>query len=327
MDVLIDALRTALGPQAALYALAAVGLNLHYGYTGMLNFGQVGFMLVGAYGIAIGVSTFGWPLWAALILTIVAAVGYALLLGLPTVRLRADYLAITTLAAGEAMRLLFRSHSTEEVTGGVFGLTRFANEFYELNPIPRGRYGFGNLVFSHQTLWVMIVGWVLAVAAALLVWRLAKSPWGRVALSIREDEEVVRSAGKSVVSIKIQSLVLGGVMGAGAGAVLAISQQAVAPDAFIPEVTFFAYAAVILGGVGRAWGPLVGAVMFWFLISVFDSGIRALADTGAMPDQLFSADALGAYRFVLVGFGLMALMIFRPQGIFGDRNEMVLGDH
>lgn len=327
MDVLIDALRSAVGPQAAIYALAAIGLNLHFGYTGMLNFGQVGFMLIGAYGVAIGVATWGLPMWLGLLLTVVAAVVYALLLGLPTVRLRADYLAITTLAAGESLRLLFRSQATEEVTGGVFGLTRFANSFYDLNPIPRGRYGFGSWAFSNQTLWVMIAGWVLAILAAWLVHLLAKSPWGRMALSVREDEQVVRSVGKSVTSIKLQSLVLGGVMGAGAGALLAISQQAVTPDSFIPEVTFFAYAIVILGGVGRAWGPLVGSVMFWFVLSAFDSGIRSLSDSGALPERLVSADALGAYRFVLVGLGLMALMIFRPQGAFGDKNEMVLGEH
>lgn len=327
MDVLIDALRSAVGPQAAIYALAAIGLNLHFGYTGMLNFGQVGFMLIGAYGVAIGVATWGLPMWLGLLLTVVAAVVYALLLGLPTVRLRADYLAITTLAAGESLRLLFRSQATEDVTGGVFGLTRFANSFYDLNPIPRGRYGFGSWAFSNQTLWVMIAGWVLAILAAWLVHLLAKSPWGRMALSVREDEQVVRSVGKSVTSIKLQSLVLGGVMGAGAGALLAISQQAVTPDSFIPEVTFFAYAIVILGGVGRAWGPLVGSVMFWFVLSAFDSGIRSLSDSGALPERLVSADALGAYRFVLVGLGLMALMIFRPQGAFGDKNEMVLGEH
>lgn len=327
MDVLLDALRTAVGPQAALYAIAAIGLNLHFGYTGMLNFGQVGFMLVGAYGVAIGVATFGLPFWIGLLLSLAAAVVYALLLGLPTVRLRADYLAITTLAAGESMRLLFRSQATEDVTGGVFGLTRFADSFYDLNPIPRGRYGFGSWVFSHQTLWVMIVGWGLAILAAWLVYLLARSPWGRVALSIREDEQVVRSVGKSVTSIKLQSLVLGGVMGATAGALLAASQQAVTPDSFIPEVTFFAYSIVILGGIGRAWGPLVGSVMFWFVISAFDSGIRSLSGGGILPETLVSADALGAYRFVLVGLGLMALMIFRPQGVFGDRNEMVLGEH
>lgn len=327
MDVMIDALRAAVGPEAALYAIAAIGLNLHFGYTGLLNFGQVGFMLVGAYGVAIGVATWGLPLWVGLLMSAGAAIVYALLLGMPTMRLRADYLAITTLAAGEAMRLLFRSQSTEAVTGGVFGRTRFADSFYAVNPIPVGRYGFGSWAFSSQTLWVMAVGWLLAVAAALLVHLLAKSPWGRVAMSVREDEQVVRSVGKSIVSIKMQSLILGGLMGAAAGALLATSQQAVTPDAFIPELTFFAYAIVILGGIGRAWGPLVGSFMFWFLISGFDSGIRSLAADGSLPSSLVTADALGAYRFVLVGLGLMALMIFRPQGVFGDRNEMVLGEH
>ena len=327
MDVLLDALRAAIGPEAALYALAAVGLNLHFGYTGLLNFGQVGFMLVGAYGVAISVSTFGWPFAVGLLVSLLGAVVYGLVLGIPTMRLRADYLAITTLAGGEVLRLLFRSEATEDVSGGVFGLTRFAEGFYALNPIPDGRYAIGPLVFANRTLWAMVVAWVAALLAALLVRSVARSPWGRVVKSIREDEDVSRSVGKSIVSYKMQSLLLGGAMGALAGVLLAVTQQAVTADAFIPEVTFFAYAIVILGGIGRAFGPVVGSVMFWFIVAAFDSGLRALAAGGLLPATLATGQSLGAARFVLVGVGLMALMIYRPQGVFGDRKEMVLGEH
>lgn len=327
MDVLLDAIRAAIGPEAAIYALAAVGLNLHFGYTGLLNFGQVGFMLVGAYGVSITVATFELPFALGLVASMLGAIVYALVLGIPTMRLRADYLAITTLAGGEVLRLLFRSKATEEVTGGVFGLTRFADVFYDLNPIADGRYGFGALVFSNRTLWVMIVAWAAALVAALLVLALARSPWGRVVKSIREDEDVVRSVGKSIVSYKMQSLLIGGVMGAMAGVLLAVTQQAVTADSFIPEVTFFAYAIVILGGIGRALGPLVGSLMFWFIVAGFDSGLRTLATEGLLPGLLATGQSLGAARFVLVGVGLMALMIFRPQGVFGDRREMVLGEH
>lgn len=327
MDVLLDAIRAAIGPEAAIYALAAVGLNLHFGYTGLLNFGQVGFLLVGAYGVSITVATFGLSFAVGVLVSLVGAILYALVLGIPTMRLRADYLAITTLAGGEVMRLLFRSEATEDVTGGVFGLTRFADTFYNLNPIGDGRYGFGPLIFSNRTLWVMIVAWVAAVVAALLVFALARSPWGRVAKSIREDEDVARSVGKDIVSYKMQSLLLGGVMGAMAGVLLAVTQQAVTADSFIPEVTFFAYAIVILGGIGRAFGPLVGSLMFWFILAGFDSGLRALATDGLLPAALSTGQSLGAARFVLVGVGLMLLMIFRPQGVFGDRREMVLGEH
>lgn len=326
MGILFDALRAAVGPEAALFALAAVGLNLHFGYTGLLNFGQVGFMLVGAYGVAISVSTFGLSYWVGILVSLAGAAVFALLLGLPTLRLRGDYLAITTLAGGEILRLVFRAAPAQPVTGGVFGLTRFAESFYALDPIPTGRYGFGpSFAFDNRTLWVMIVGWLLALAAAGLVFLLARSPWGRVVKAIREDEDVAKSVGKNVVAYKMQSLLLGGAMAALGGALLATTQQAVTPDAFIPELTFFAYAIVILGGIGRPFAPVVGSLIFWFILAGFDSLLRSLASNQVLPVALRSGQALGAGRFVLVGLGLILLMAFRPQGIFGDRREMVLG--
>jgi branched-chain amino acid transport system permease protein len=118
-------------------------------------------------------------------------------------------------------------------------------------------------------------------------------PWGRVVRAIREDEDVVKSAGKNVVVYKMQSLALGGAMGSLAGVLLATSQQAVTPDAFIPELTFFAYVIVILGGIGRAYGPIAGALIFWFILAAFDSLLRALAANGALPAALMSGQALG----------------------------------
>jgi len=322
----MDALRAAVGPQAALFALAAVGINLHFGYTGLLNFGQVGFMLVGAYGVAISVTTWKLSFWLGVVVFLLAALIWAIILGLPALRLRGDYLAIATLAGGEILRLLFRSNAATPITGGVFGLTQFADAFFSVNPLPAGRYGVSaSLAFDHRTLWVMLVASVLALVAASLTFLLGRSPWGRVVRAIREDEDVVKSAGKNVVVYKMQSLALGGAMGSLAGVLLATSQQAVTPDAFIPELTFFAYAIVILGGIGRAYGPIAGALIFWFILAAFDSLLRSLAANGVLPAALTSGQALGAGRFVLVGLGLMALMIFRPQGIFGDRREMVLG--
>src|SRR6266702_4302807 len=122
MDFLIilgDASRAAIGPEAAIYAMAAIGLNMHFGYTGLLNFGQVGFMLVGAYGAAVAVATFNAPLWAGVLVGVALAILLALLLGVPTLRLRADYLAITTIALGEILRYIYRSNFASPVTGGV----------------------------------------------------------------------------------------------------------------------------------------------------------------------------------------------------------------
>ncbi|TLW92049.1 branched-chain amino acid ABC transporter permease [Saccharomonospora piscinae] len=322
--ILSDALRAGIGPVAAVYALAAVGLNLHFGYTGLLNFGQVGFMLVGAYGVAASVSTFGLSLWAGVAVGIACSVLLALLLGLPTLRLRAEYLAIATIAAGEILRMFYRSEWSEPVTGGVFGLQQFAGEFYELNPVAPDRYGFWLLNYSSRDLWVLSVSWGLVALATLLVWLLVRSPWGRVLRAIREDEDAVRSLGKSVYSYKLQSLVLGGVLGSLAGMLFALQNQSVNPDSYDPVVTFFLYTLLVLGGAGRVFGPVLGAVLFWAILTFFDSVLRQAIQGGVIPSTVLDASEIGAVRMALVGLGLMVLLVFRPQGVLGSRKEMQL---
>src|SRR3712207_1848921 len=107
---------------------------MHFGYTGLLNFGQIGFALVGGFGIAISVAQWGLPFWVGVLVGIAAAVVLSLLLGLPTLRLRADYLAIVTIAAAEGLRLLFRSVSATPVTNGTRGLSGFNGDFISLAP-------------------------------------------------------------------------------------------------------------------------------------------------------------------------------------------------
>lgn len=317
-----DALRSAVGPTAASYALLAVGLNLHFGYTGLLNFGQVGFMLVGAYGLAITVAVFGGPLWLGVIVGILAAVALSLVLGVPTLRLRADYLAITTIAAGEILRFLIRNTSSDPFTGSVFGLRQFAGDFAALSPFPPGDY-LGPLRFSANRMWAVTVGWSLVVIISLGIWALMRSPWGRVLRSIREDEDAARSLGKNVFLYKMQSLILGGVIGAIGGMVFVLALQNVTPDMFLPQVTFFAFAIMILGGTGTVIGPPVGAIVFWFLLTGLQSGIRSLVDSGVIPG-VAGGQAVGAVSLITVGLLLMLLMIFRPQGVLGNREELRL---
>lgn len=317
-------LRAAVGPTAATYALLAIGLNVHYGFTGLLNFGQVGFMLVGAYGVAVTVAVFGGPLWLGVLVGIGAAVVLALLLGIPTLRLRADYLAIATIAAGEVLRIVFNASVAQPVTGGVFGLQQFAGSFYAINPVPPGAYGLGPLTFSQRDVWVMLVGWSAVALAAVGVFLLMRSPWGRVLRSVREDEDAARSLGKNVYAYKMQSLVLGGVLGAAAGMLLAVDAQAVAPNTFNPVVTFYLYALLILGGAGTVFGPVLGSVLFWFLLSFIDSGLRQAIGSGVIPPEILAPADVGALRFALVGLGLMLLLVFRPAGILGNAAEMRL---
>jgi neutral amino acid transport system permease protein len=322
--ILSAALSGAFGPVAAAYALAAIGLNLHFGYTGLLNFGQVAFMLVGAYGVAISVSVFAAPLWVGVIVGVLCAIVLALLLGLPTLRLRSDYLAIATIAAGEILRLFYRSSFGEPLTGGVFGLQQFAGDFYDLNPYPAGNYGIGPLSFTARDMWVITMGWSLVLLAALLLYLLVHSPWGRVIRSIREDENAALSLGKNVYSYKLQSLVLGGVIGAFGGMVMVINTQSASPDSFDPLVTFFLYTLLVLGGAGRVFGPVLGSVVFWFIVVFLDSLLRQAIAAGYIPSGVLSDSSVGAVRFALVGLGLLLLMVFRPQGILGKREEMVL---
>ncbi|MEU6641997.1 branched-chain amino acid ABC transporter permease [Saccharomonospora sp. NPDC046836] len=322
--ILSDAVRAGIGPIAAVYALAAIGLNLHFGYTGLLNFGQVAFMLVGAYGVAASVATYHLPLWTGVLIGLGSSVVLALLLGLPTLRLRAEYLAITTIAAGEILRLFYRSSWAEPVTGGVYGLQQFATDFYAISPIPRDTYGFWLVRYSALDLWALIVTWSIVALATLFIALLVHSPWGRVIRSIREDEDAVRSLGKGVYAYKMQSLVLGGAIGAFAGMLLAIQNQSVNPDNFDPVVTFFLYTLLVLGGAGRVLGPVVGSILFWAIVTFIDSALRQAIGTGVIPAGVISAPAVGAVRFALVGLGLMLLMIFRPQGLLGSRREMLV---
>ena len=323
---LSEALRVGIGAQAAAYAVAAVGLNLHFGYTGLLNFGHVGFFLVGAYGAAITVDS-GGSLWLGIGVGMLASAVLALLLGLPTLRLRADYLAIVTIAVAEILRLVVRSNAARPLTGGVFGIRGVTGSFYDLNPIPVGAYGAAGLVFSHRSVWVIVVAWALAGLCTGLLWALMRSPWGRVIRSIREDEDAARSLGKNVFMHKLQSLVLGGVFGALAGVVLLINQQSVVPDSYIAVLTFYTYTVLILGGAGTTWGPVVGSVVFWFITQLTESILRQGLESGGIPSGIVDVQDLAALRFALVGLGLMALMIFRPQGIFGRREELALDAH
>ena len=320
-----NSLRAGVGVEAATYALAAIGLNIHFGYTGLLNFGQVGFMAVGAYGVGISTTYYGWNPVVGILVGLGAAVVLALILGLPALRLRADYLAITTIAASEIIRNVARSVSLRNWSGGSNGLSDWASRFFAFNPFDeRTSYGFGPFRFLGNRLFTILIAWALVALVTLFVWGLIRSPWGRVLKSIREDEDAARALGKNAYWYKLQSLIIGGMIGGVAGMVIAIDQSTVQPDFYLPVVTFFIWTALILGGVGRVWSPIVGSMIFWFLLAFSDNVLREAVASDVVPDSLMSGTQVGVVRFMFVGLGLVLLMIFRPQGIFGNRNEMML---
>src|SRR3954469_7713598 len=186
IDAFAIAVKAALGFQAIFFALLAIGINVQFGYTGLLNFGQIAFAMLGGFGIAVSVSQWGLNFWVGVMVGLVAAVVLALLLGLPTLRLRADYLAIATIATAEGLRLLFRSVSATPVTGGTRGLAAFNRDFIALAPWETSkRYRILGTSWSGGELWVATVGWLIVALACLLVWALMRAPWGRVVKSIR----------------------------------------------------------------------------------------------------------------------------------------------
>jgi branched-chain amino acid transport system permease protein len=325
INALEVALKSGLGFQAIFFSLLAVGLNMHFGYTGLLNFGQIGFALMGGFGIAISVSKWGMPFWVGVLVGLAAAFVLALLLGLPTLRLRADYLAIVTIAVAEGLRLLFRSVSATSITNGTRGIADFNKDFIALAPWDTSqRYGILGTRWSGGELWVALIGWLVVALTCLLMWLLVRSPWGRVIKAIREDEDAVRALGKNVYAFKMQSLVLGGLIGALGGMVYAVGTASANPDQYQNANTFLAYAALILGGAARVLGPVIGSILLLFILQFADVGLRLLIDHGIIPSGLLSSTDVAQIRFVLVGVGLMLLLIFRPQGIFGDRREVML---
>ncbi len=322
-----QSLAQALALNAAVYAIAAIGLNVHFGYAGLLNFGQVGFVAMGAYGMGLSVTLWDTGAFVAVLVGIGFAVVFALLLGIPTLRLRADYLAIVTIAAAEIVRLMARSTALRDVTRGAEGLNEFIGPFRDLNPFdPSSTYGFGPWEYRGAQFYAIVIGWIVVLICVLLVYRLMNSPWGRVVKAIREDEDAAKALGKNAYWYKLQALIIGGVIGGFAGMVLAIGNATVQPDFFVAPLTFFFWLVLILGGVGRVWSPVVGAVLYWGFITFVRNLGRALVSEDIIPTSVMDTSQVDQIQFWIVGIGLALLMIFRPQGIFGSREEMALED-
>ncbi len=319
LQILENTASSILSPATLAYALAALGLAVHFGYAGLLNMGVAGFMAMGAYGYAISILTFGFPWWGGVLVGLGAGAAFAVVLGIPTLRLRGDYLAIVTIAAAEVVRLLFLTTAFDEVTGSADGLSGYHSSFREANPIPPGTYGFGPWQYNEVGWWVRILGLIAIVLAAVTVWRLMASPWGRVLKGIREDEDAVRALGKNVFAYKMQALIVGGVIMAAGGIVYALP-SAVSPGVYVTSLTFFIWTALLLGGAATVFGPILGSLIFWAIQTFIGSLMPALVSAGLLP--FMTNIQAQTVRFILVGIALMLLVIFRPQGILGNKKEL-----
>ena len=301
------------GVLAATYGIFSLGLQLNVGTTGITNFGQAGFMAIGAYTMGILVVKEGWSWWWAMPAAIAASMVAAILVGLPSLRLRADYFAITTLAFSEIVRYL--TDNTRSLTNGSQGLLGYSGEWTKLS-VRLGAWLNDHGIHVTSFLFpLLLVSWAVLIVLTVLVAAVVRTPWGRVLRAIREDEDAARALGKNTLAYKLQSLALSAALAAIAGFVLALNLTLLVPEEFDPVFTIFGFAIVILGGFGSYFGVLVGSVVLMTLLE----GTRYVE----LP---LAADKVAAIRFIIVGAVLILLMAFRPQGIFGKRQEMLLGE-
>jgi branched-chain amino acid transport system permease protein len=306
---------------AGIYAVVTLGLQLNVGYTGIVNFGQAGFMAVGGYSMAILVLEAGFSFWLALPAAVLITMAFGVLIGLPSLRLRADYFAIVTLATAEVVRLV--AQNARDLTGGNKGLYCDFEGATQVcfddswRSVSDSILGFAENFWSdpEPLLPLLLVIWVTVVIGGVTLSYLQGTPWGRVLRAIREDEDAARALGKNTLLYKLQSLAISALLGALAGFFLALFLATIHPDDYEPIVTFFAFGVLILGGLGSYRGVAVGAVLLWTLLE----GTRFVE----LP---ISEEKTAALRFAIVGAVLIGLMAFRPQGMFGRREEMVLGD-
>lgn len=320
LTIITNTLGELIAPTTAAYAIAAMGLNIHFGMTGMFNMGQAGFMLLGAYGFAI-TQSMGWSLAGSVCMAILLAIVYAILLGIPTLKLSPDYLSMVTLAAAEIIRIVGRSTSLTDLTGGSAGISPqdFTTQFEALSPLPDGSSTFLLWTYSNNiadSWWLRIIAWIVVIIVAILCWRWFHSPWGRMLKGIREDENAIRSLGKSVTRCKMEALILGGVFGALAG-ILFVLPRSVQPDSLGRQVTFYAWTILLLGGAATVLGPIVGSCVLWVLLTFVKETMRS-----TVPETFISSNQIEALGWIIVGIALICLVVFRPQGILGDRKEL-----
>lgn len=311
------------GVLAGIYAIVALGLQLNTGFTGIVNFGMAAFMAIGAYTMAILVIKAGFSFWLSLPLAVGTSMLFGVIIGLPSLRLRADYFAIATIAMAEVVRLF--AQNARGLTGGNQGL--FCDLDNPSNCYPNAWNDISESINNFiSNFWsdpptllpLLLVIWVTVGLATVLLIGLQRAPWGRVLRAIREDEDAAQALGKNTVAFKLQSLAIAALLGSIAGFFLALDLRTVHPLEFEPLVTFFAFSVLILGGLGNYRGVAVGAVLFWFVLE----GTRFID----LPDPPFTETRIAAVRLAITGLLLIGLMAFRPQGLFGKREEMVLGE-
>ncbi len=288
-----------------IYAVLVLGLNVQWGFTGQLNIGVAAFYAVGAYTAAIFTTApggdhlggLGLPFVVGLLAAMIVAGILALGVGLITLKLRSDYLAIATIGIAEIVRLVLKNE--QWLTNGVRGIPGIPNPLRALSGIDRAMA------------YLVVIGLIVA-AVYWLVERLYRSPWARVLRAIRANEDGVRAAGKNVLRFRVEAFVIGSmVMGLG-GALYAHFTGFISPQAFDPMfATFVVWVMLIAGGSGNNRGALLGALVIW-TVWTFTGTL-----TDLVPDALETRAS--SLRIFLIGLLLEIILLTRPQGILPEK--------
>ena len=354
---------------AAVFALLTLALNLHWGYTGLFNIGVAGFMAVGVYTMAIltadpggSPAGLGLPIPIGVIGGTIAAGLVGAVIALPALRVRADYFAIITLGFSEIVRLSITSGTLRQIevgervygTGGGSGVrytpvdtvVPWLLDFSVVAVVGDVLYGVGEVVGISQSIINRLLYALVIIAFVLLfyllLYRIARSPFGRVLKAIREDEIVARSLGKNTQLAKIKVFTLGCALMGLAGILWIGSRSLVTPESFMPVVTFYIFVALIVGGAGSNTGSVLGGFVFaaflWegprFVRTILRSNLDVrspptiydafveLAALDPMPLVGYFVGSLDEIRWVIIGVVLVLLMIYRPEGLLGARKEI-----
>lgn len=284
----------AIGIIALIYCLLALGLNLQFGLTRLVNFGVVAFFAVGAYTSGL-LSLQGVPLPLCFVAAGLLSGLLALPIGLLSLRLRDDYLAIVTLGFSEAVRISIQQESW--LTHGVQGLPGLPKLF--------AAWGGASDMAIFTTLLVLV---------ALVSWgtvRLARSPFGRLLKAIGDDEAALSALGKDPAWFKVQVFMLGAALAGVAGAFYAHFITFITPEQFIPLITFYVWMGLVMGGTGTVRGAVFGSL----LLMVFLEGSRFAKDWVPGVSEV----GMASLRLAAVGLALILVTLYRPNGLFGGK--------
>jgi branched-chain amino acid transport system permease protein len=308
-----------LGVLILTYVMLGWGLNIVVGLAGLLDLGYVAFYAVGAYSYALLSTTFGWSFWICLPIAGILAAFWGILLGFPVLRLRGDYLAIVTLAFGEIIRLVLINWV--DLTNGGAGITSIPRVSFFGLPFTDSDKGFAatfGLEFNsmHRIIFLYYLILALALITNYVTMRLRKLPVGRAWEALREDEIACRSLGINTTNTKLTAFALGAAFGGFAGSFFAVRQGFVSPESFNFLESAIILAIVVLGGMGSQIGVAIAAV-------VLVGGPEMLRNLGFLKAVFGEGFDPNEYRLLLFGFGMVAMMVWRPRGLISEREPSV----